>query len=93
MFIEEDDYLEKDKRAAKCRHNNVRKALRKQSISRHNYGIDWYDNLHQYSKNKIHCSCGICRFRSVYDPDNKTMSDMRKIISCDEQYDEYLRTG
>lgn len=20
----------------------------------------WYDNLHQYSKNKIHCSCGMC---------------------------------
>lgn len=21
---------------------------------------DWYDNLHQYSKNKIHCSCPMC---------------------------------
>ena len=21
---------------------------------------DWYNNLHQYSKNKIHCSCGLC---------------------------------
>lgn len=20
----------------------------------------WYDNLHQYSKNKIHCSCPMC---------------------------------
>ena len=22
--------------------------------------IGWYDNLHQYSKNKIHCSCPWC---------------------------------
>lgn len=22
--------------------------------------IGWYDNLHQYSKNKIHCSCPMC---------------------------------
>lgn len=93
MLIEEDDFLEKDKSAAKRRHNNVRKALRKQSISRQCYGTDWYNNLHQYSKNKIHCSCGMCRFRSIWNPDNKTMSDMRKIISCDEQYNEYLRTG
>lgn len=24
----------------------------------------WYDNLHQYSKNKIHCSCWMCKSRS-----------------------------
>lgn len=22
----------------------------------------WYDNLHQYSKGKIHCSCALCAF-------------------------------
>lgn len=38
-----------------------RKARRKKRISdvwlkEH----PWYNNLHQYSKNKIHCSCGFC---------------------------------
>lgn len=43
------------------RHKDWRKAIRKKKIS------DWfspnhslYDNLHQYSKNKIHCSCPLC---------------------------------
>ena len=43
---------------------SIRKALRKRRISREIYGYSWankeweyYDNLHQFSKNKIHCSC------------------------------------
>lgn len=24
----------------------------------------WYNNLHQYSKNKIHCSCSLCQSRT-----------------------------
>ena len=38
-----------------------RKALRKRQIIRNIYcwsdNPDYYDSLHQYSKNKIHCSC------------------------------------
>ena len=41
-----------------------RKALRKRQIIRNIYcwseNPDYYDNLHQYSKNKIHCSCAQC---------------------------------
>lgn len=43
-----------------------RKALRKKRIADQIYwtsrerGWDYYDNLHQYSKNKIHCSCPLC---------------------------------
>lgn len=44
-----------------------RKALRKRRIAREIYrnwysDPDWelFDNLHQYSKNKIHCSCPMC---------------------------------
>lgn len=51
---------------------NKRKALRKRRIDRevHYYfstsNSDWYDNLHEYSKNKIHCSCGMCsRYRKT----------------------------
>ena len=46
--------------SAERRHNDVVKALRKRQICRKYYGWEYYDNLHQYSKNKIHCSCPIC---------------------------------
>lgn len=44
------------------RERSWRKALRKRRIDS---AICWgghlmYDNLHQYSKNKIHCSCPMC---------------------------------
>lgn len=40
-----------------------RKALNRRALARkiyRNSEEDYYDNLHQYSKNKIHCSCPIC---------------------------------
>ena len=51
---------------AERRHNDVTKALRKRKIIEEVYihmpgsTWSWYDNLHQYSKNKIHCSCPLC---------------------------------
>lgn len=42
------------------RHMDYTKALRKRNIARKHYGFDYYDNLHQYSDNKIHCSCHLC---------------------------------
>lgn len=54
--------------AAEKRHNDWRKAIRKRRIVREVYrwDTDWYDNLHQFSKNKIHCSCGMCsRYRKT----------------------------
>lgn len=45
---------------AKRRKLNIAKALRKKKISEEVYHIIYYDNLHQYSKNKIHCSCPMC---------------------------------
>ena len=47
------------------RHNDWKKAIRKRRIDREHHieGLpekDLYDNLHQYSKNKIHCSCPMC---------------------------------
>ena len=44
----------------KRRKLNIAKALRKKKIVEYIYGISYYDNLHQYSKNKIHCSCPMC---------------------------------
>lgn len=41
-----------------------RKALRKRRIAREILQFDYYSNLHQYSKNKIHCSCPLCQTRT-----------------------------
>ena len=59
-----------------------------------------YNNLHQYSKNKIHCSCPMCspKTRNKGRRDRKNYmrslnykpSDLRKIISMDDEMLEYL---
>ena len=54
--------------SARNRDVSKRAALRKRRLARALYWRDWngldnvdyYDNLHQYSKNKIHCSCPNC---------------------------------
>lgn len=79
-----------------------RKALRKKHISDnfwlHASDYPYYDNLHQYSKNKIHCSCPMCspktknkgkRARKNYNPThNYKPSDLRKKIDMDLQEGE-----
>ena len=55
---------------AERRHNDWTKAWRKRHISDQYscWGPDehWYPYVHQYSKNKIHCSCGMCaRYRKT----------------------------
>ena len=44
------------------RHISKTKALRKKKIAETVYHMcsPYYDNLHQFSKNKIHCSCPLC---------------------------------
>lgn len=48
-----------------------------------------YNNLHQYSKNKIHCSCPDCRGRSAHHGDNSIeqlkISEQKKIQSMESQ--------
>lgn len=81
---------------------SMRKALRKKRISdAWRLPHDWppyYDNLHQFSKNKIHCSCGMCarysktknkgKHRNIhgnYAPSyNPSMRDRRRIASMDD---------
>lgn len=86
---------------------SYRKACKRKRISDecgHRYvnAEPYYDNLHQYSKNKVHCSCTICsrktknkgKKRSVhgnYDRSyNWKNSDLRKIISMDDDELETL---
>ena len=59
------DFLEKDKKRFKRRKTDFKKATRKRKIAHEVYHSldptwEWYNNLHQYSKNKIHCSCSAC---------------------------------
>lgn len=79
------------------RHKNYSKAKRKRSIDLSRYprwndaeGIHiypYYNNLHQYSDNKIHCSCPMCRSKSK---DSPTLMDMRRQLSMDDDYLEYF---
>ena len=81
-----------------------RKALRKRRITQHYPGSDtipYYDNLHQYSKNKIHCSCPLCAEKTRnkghrrYHKGNYNRalnykaSELRRQISMDEQENNY----
>ena len=86
---------------AERRDLNIKKALRKKAISDEWFNHPWcenkhyYDNLHQYSKNKIHCSCHRCAIKTnnkgrnfYYPTKNWKISDMRKIIRLEEQIGE-----
>ena len=85
---------------AERRHEDWAKAIRKKSII-NNYGFDYYDNLHQYSKNKIHCSCGLCRSKTnnkthkhVWFPAmNWQMCDLKRIQEMDDEEKDYEEGG
>lgn len=63
------------------------------------YDIGFYKNLHQYSKNKIHCSCPMCssktrnkgnsKHRGMSPSINYKISDVRKIQRMDMSEEEY----
>ena len=69
---------------AENRFNSRIKALRKRRIDRQTQGhystIPYYDNLHQYSNNKIHCSCPLCSRKSK---NYLKINDMRKNEAMD----------
>ena len=82
---------------------SLRKALRKKRISDtyHLYQNHdpWFDNVHQYSKNKIHCSCHCCstktrnkgrRQRGNYRRSiNYKKADLIQMMSMDDQMYDY----
>ena len=88
------DVQAKDMKKADRRKRNAHMAERKmrKDLSRHiTLTVDgrvvplhWYDNLHQYSKNKIHCSCPLCR------PSGEKASDLRKKGRLSSGILEYL---
>lgn len=99
------------------RYKNYTKAMRKRKIDISSYWYHkttdpftfwldgyrcgFYDNLHQYSKNKIHCSCPMCsaktrnkgkrRRNKPYAPSiNYTMMDKRRQMAMDEDEKEFF---
>ena len=78
------------------RYKSYVKAKRKQQLAKEIYydgaNRPYYDNLHQYSKNKIHYSCPACsaktknkgRKSNNYNPThNHKISEKRKIMAMD----------
>ena len=51
-----------------------------------NKNYPYYDNLHQYSKNKIHCSCSDCNPKTARD--GYTNTDRKKLLNLEEQLNE-----
>ena len=74
------------------RENTWKHALRKRRIAREVLKWDYYNNLHQYSKNKIHCSCPLCRGKNWSYGENSIkqnlITDQKKIEKMRQQLDE-----
>ena len=89
----------------KNRYVSKKKALRKRKIDRqiHYDSHELYDNLNQYSKNKIHCSCPMCSpktrnkgnrrhgARGWEHSINYKISDLRKHKDMDYQEEEAIQ--
>lgn len=78
---------------SRSRKLNWKHALRKRTIARNILGGEYYPHLHQYSKNKIHCSCCMCSPRKGWglnpnSPANYRISDQRKIQSMRKKLEE-----
>ncbi len=96
-------FKKKRRGSAARRYNNYVKAIRKKHLSEVIYyrgkEYPYYNNLHQYSKNKIHCSCPMCqrktrnkgrRDRKNYARSiNYKYSDLKKQLLMDDQIEEY----
>ena len=85
LLDEEIVFLDKNRRRGIRRKKDVAKALRKKRINKETRNPDekpWY-NLHQYSKNKIHCSCPLCRFEGI------PHSDQKKIDGMNARYHDF----
>lgn len=84
---------------AETRHQCWRHAIRKQRLVRALQRFDWYDNLHQYSKNKIHCSCPLCRAKTRNKGKHRSRlaaglhwdyRDQKRIDSMNQQLNEVI---
>lgn len=77
----------KDGKKGDRRKIDYKKAKRKAKIdlARSFDGLPMYDNLHQYSKNKIHCSCQLCRGKDCF---GRHVTTEQEVKSHDEMLAE-----
>ena len=77
----------KESRKGDRRKIDYKKAKRKARIdlARSCDGLPMYDNLHQYSKNKIHCSCQLCRGKDCF---GRHVTTEQEVKSRDEMLAE-----
>lgn len=83
--------------SAERRHNDAVKATRKKNICIKHYDFNYYNNLHQYSKNKIHCSCPLCAAKTNskyvhggrFNGKNPCLRDRKTLESMSQQMEEY----
>lgn len=102
--MENTEKIQKKRRGrAARRFNNYIKATRKKHLAEeiyyHGKEFPYYNNLNQYSKNKIHCSCPCCsaktrnkgrRDRKNYARSiNYKKSDLLKQLTMDFQMEEF----
>ena len=93
------DFTDKDRSRGERRKQDYTKAVSKRNKDKRvrHLGHLWYDNIHQYSKNKIHCSCLMCAFngkkhgRVVFR--TETYSDMKRVLDKEQQLAEYKNAG
>ena len=81
--------MNKSRSRAYNRDVSKRKALRKKRLAEEVYyngkEYPYYNNLHQYSKNKIHCSCPLCREQRTNSPKTFSVSDQKKFDDITDQ--------
>lgn len=85
------------------RHYNRMNAFRKKRICTEVYGHEYYEHLHQYSKNKVHCSCPLCaepkwhnylrkhNCRAIAKMNN--IHDRRRLTDMIQQEELYMKEG
>lgn len=61
--------------------------LHKKSICKHVHGFEWYNHDGQYSKGKIHCGCGLCKYGKKYG--YPTFREEREIAHLNEALNDY----
>ena len=77
------------------RKSDFKKAARKRAIHREltsDDGVLMYSNLHQYSKNKIHCSCCLCRGKDRFGRHILSEQEIRNYGKYEEEL-AYLYSG
>lgn len=86
----------KESRKGYRRKIDYKKAKRKARIdlARSCDGLPLYDNLHQYSKNKIHCSCQLCRGKDCFGRHVTTEQEVKSrdemLVELKELHDDLL---